>query len=173
MGDRAVVERVATPDGPFTVVEDGRGRVLASGWSADLAGVCARAGLDPAECEQGRVESAAAVLAYYAGETGAPARVADGAAGTDLQRRVWDALRSIPAGSRLTYTQLAERVDAVQAVRAVAAACARNPAGLFVPCHRVIGADGSLTGFAWGIQLKRRLLEREGALPETGSVTLF
>lgn len=81
--------------------------------------------------------------------------------GTAFQHRVWNALRQIPAGSTRTYTEVAEAIGAPKAVRAVAKACADNPVPLIVPCHRVIGKDGSLTGYRYGIARKRALLERE------------
>lgn len=84
-------------------------------------------------------------------------------AGTDFQKTVWRALRDIPSGSTLTYSELADRIGRPESVRAVAAACGANPIAVIVPCHRVIGKDGSLTGYAWGIDKKRLLLEREKA----------
>ena len=82
--------------------------------------------------------------------------------GTLFQRRVWDALRAIPAGETRSYGDLARELRS--SPRAVGRANATNPICLVVPCHRVLGADGSLTGFAFGEDLKRRLLEHEGAL---------
>ncbi len=84
--------------------------------------------------------------------------------GTPFQVEVWHALEAIPAGETITYGELARRVGRPRAVRAVAQACGANPVGVIVPCHRVIGADGSLTGFSSGLARKRALLEREGAL---------
>jgi AraC family transcriptional regulator of adaptative response/methylated-DNA-[protein]-cysteine methyltransferase len=81
--------------------------------------------------------------------------------GTDFQKSVWRALRGIPAGATVTYSELARRIGRPASVRAVAAACGANPIAVIVPCHRVIGKDGSLTGYAWGIEKKRMLLERE------------
>ncbi len=83
------------------------------------------------------------------------------AAGTDFQRRVWDSLRTIPFGETISYAELARRIDQPKAVRAVGAANGRNPLMIVVPCHRVIGADGSLTGFGGGIDRKRWLLDHE------------
>ena len=83
-------------------------------------------------------------------------------AGTAFQMRVWETLRAIPSGSTLTYSQLAARVGAPRAARAVGSACAANPVALVVPCHRVIRHDGSLGGYRWGLDLKERLLEVEG-----------
>jgi AraC family transcriptional regulator of adaptative response/methylated-DNA-[protein]-cysteine methyltransferase len=85
--------------------------------------------------------------------------------GTDFQKAVWRALREIPVGATVTYSELAHRIGRPDSVRAVAAACGANPIAVIVPCHRVIGKDGSLTGYAWGgIEKKRMLLQREGAL---------
>ncbi|WP_068829747.1 bifunctional DNA-binding transcriptional regulator/O6-methylguanine-DNA methyltransferase Ada [Pseudomonas sp. BMS12] len=84
--------------------------------------------------------------------------------GTAFQQRVWQALRSIPAGQTRRYGELAEQLDSH--ARAVARACASNPLGLLVPCHRVIGASGALTGYRWGVPRKAALLEREGVLME-------
>lgn len=83
--------------------------------------------------------------------------------GTDFQKAVWTELRAIPPGSTITYSELASRIGRPQSVRAVAAACGANPIAVIVPCHRVIGKDGNLTGYAWGIEKKRLLLEREKA----------
>ena len=83
--------------------------------------------------------------------------------GTVFQRQVWAALRQIRAGETVTYSQLAAAIGRPTATRAVAAACGANPAAVVVPCHRVVGADGTLTGYRWGIERKRTLLEREGA----------
>jgi AraC family transcriptional regulator of adaptative response/methylated-DNA-[protein]-cysteine methyltransferase len=81
--------------------------------------------------------------------------------GTSFQQRVWQALREIPVGSTETYAALARRIGMPTAVRAVARACASNLLAIAVPCHRVVGSDGSLSGYRWGVQRKRALLERE------------
>lgn len=80
--------------------------------------------------------------------------------GTAFQKRVWDSLRSIPYGQTLSYGEIAEKLGWTSA-RAVGSAVGRNPISLIIPCHRVLGADGSLTGYAGGIDRKRRLLELE------------
>lgn len=80
---------------------------------------------------------------------------------TAFQRRVWDELRRIPRGETRTYSQIAAALGSPNAVRAVASACARNQAAILIPCHRVIGKDGTLTGYRWGVERKRVLLERE------------
>lgn len=87
--------------------------------------------------------------------------------GTVFQRRVWQALRDIPAGHTVTYAELAQRIGSPKAVRAVAGACAANPLAVAVPCHRVVRSDGGLSGYRWGVARKRALLLAEGArVPE-------
>lgn len=81
--------------------------------------------------------------------------------GTAFQRRVWQALCSIPAGETLSYSELAQRLGAPKSSRAVAAACAANTLAVAVPCHRIVRNDGSLSGYRWGVERKRALLERE------------
>lgn len=82
--------------------------------------------------------------------------------GTAFQQRVWQALRQIPAGQTLSYAELAERIGAPTAVRAVAQACGANALAVAIPCHRVVRSDGALSGYRWGVERKRALLEREG-----------
>ncbi len=91
--------------------------------------------------------------------------------GTAFQREVWTTLASIPYGGTISYAQLAARVGRPTAMRAVGAANGRNPLPIVLPCHRVIGADGSLTGFGGGLPTKQYLLKLEGALP--GDFDLF
>lgn len=83
--------------------------------------------------------------------------------GTAFQQRVWQALREIPAGSTVSYTEIAERIGAPTAARAVARACASNTIAVVIPCHRVVRTDGGLSGYRWGIERKRALLDREAA----------
>jgi AraC family transcriptional regulator of adaptative response/methylated-DNA-[protein]-cysteine methyltransferase len=85
------------------------------------------------------------------------------ARGTDFQRRVWRALRTIPVGSTASYTDIAGRIGAPKSVRAVAQACAANAIAVAIPCHRVVRSDGGLSGYRWGVERKRALLAREGA----------
>jgi len=81
--------------------------------------------------------------------------------GTAFQRQVWDALREIPPGATISYTELARRVGSPRAFRAVAHACGANPIAVLVPCHRVVRSDGALAGYRWGLDRKRRLLALE------------
>ncbi|MEU5086486.1 methylated-DNA--[protein]-cysteine S-methyltransferase [Streptomyces sp. NPDC021356] len=105
-------------------------------------------------------ETADQLAAYFAGrlkEFTLPLRLA----GTPFQRRVWEQLRAIPYGETRTYGELAHALGSPQASRAVGLANGKNPVGIIVPCHRVIGANGSLTGYGGGLARKRRLLDFE------------
>lgn len=84
--------------------------------------------------------------------------------GTDFQKQVWKALRKIPFGTTATYTSIATKIGLPKAARAVALACAANPISIITPCHRVVRSDGSLSGYRWGIQRKKALLQLEGAV---------
>jgi methylated-DNA-[protein]-cysteine S-methyltransferase len=154
--------RVApTPIGRLLLVADATGLVrvaFAGTWSPAEIGADWSAG--------GAIVDAAAreLDAYFAGSRRAFA-VPRAARGTPFQRRVWDALVAIPYGTTTSYAALARAIGAPAAVRAVGAANGRNPLPIVVPCHRVVGADGSLTGFGGGLALKRRLLALEGAEP--------
>ena len=103
-----------------------------------------------------------ALKAYFDGDLSSLRGIKCRLAGTPFQRCVWSALRRIPAGSTTSYGVLAERIDRPTAVRAVGHANGSNPISVVVPCHRVIGADGSLTGYGGGLDRKRWLLKHEG-----------
>jgi AraC family transcriptional regulator of adaptative response/methylated-DNA-[protein]-cysteine methyltransferase len=103
-------------------------------------------------------------VARIVGFVAKPARALDlpvDLAGTAFQQRVWQALRAIPPGETVSYGELAARLGIPSATRAVASACAKNPVALAVPCHRVVGADGALRGYRWGMERKGALLARE------------
>ncbi|HWP64935.1 MAG TPA: methylated-DNA--[protein]-cysteine S-methyltransferase [Candidatus Limnocylindria bacterium] len=121
---------------------------------------------EPARSPAAR-DIADALRRYFAGDLQALDAIdADPLGGTPFQRRVWQALRSIPVGTTVSYATLARRIEAPKAVRAVGAANGANPVPIVLPCHRVIGADGSLTGYGGGLPTKRWLLAHEGvALP--------
>ena len=102
----------------------------------------------------------ASVAAHLEPSTAAPAVPLD-VTGTPLQQRVWNELRRIPCGETRSYSEVAAAVGAPKAVRAVAAACARNPVALVVPCHRVVQKGGKLAGYRWGLDRKARLLAHE------------
>lgn len=159
----ALIQTIDTSDGALTILTDAQQRVLASGWSADHAEIVARVhpSLRPDRVAQGESDAADAARAYYAGDLAAIDAVTVHQRGTELQRAGWAALRRITPGSPLTYSEFAIELGSPRAVRAAASICARNAPALFVPCHRVLRADGSLGGFAWGLPVKQRLLARE------------
>ena len=84
--------------------------------------------------------------------------------GTDFQKKVWEELKKIPYGKTISYKTLAEKLGDVKSIRAVGKANGQNPIAIIIPCHRVIGSDGSLTGYAGGLDIKEKLLHLEGAL---------
>ncbi|MFE1645771.1 methylated-DNA--[protein]-cysteine S-methyltransferase [Microbacterium sp. P01] len=162
----ATLQTIATPDGPFTIVADGRGRVIASGWTADREAALARIprAIAPDVVQEGETDAAAAVGAYYEGDLAAIDAVEVAQAGTAMQLQGWAALRAIAPGRPLSYAEFAAALGHPRAVRAAASICARNAPALFVPCHRVLRGDGSLGGFAWGVDVKRGLLARESTV---------
>ena len=112
------------------------------------------------------------IAAYLAGDLGAIEPIAVSTGGTEFQRRVWRALRAIPPGTTLSYGALPRRLGQPSACRAVGLANGRNPVAIVVPCHRVIGADGTLTGYGGGLHRKRWLLAHERALLPDASTQL-
>lgn len=143
---------IQSPVGPLLLVSDGSALTRAR-----------FRGQDPAAPSCPVLERTAAELrAYFAGELRA-FTVPLAPAGTDFQKRVWEELSAIPCGETDSYGRIAARLGKPGAARAVAAASSRNPIPILIPCHRAVGADGSLTGYAWGLEIKRFLLELEGA----------
>ena len=108
--------------------------------------------------------AAQALAAYFDGEAEPLRRVALDLHGTPFQQAVWRALQALPRGATSTYGQIAAQAGSPAAVRAAGAAIGRNPVSLLVPCHRVLGSDGSLTGYAGGLHRKQALLQLEGVL---------
>jgi methylated-DNA-[protein]-cysteine S-methyltransferase len=142
---------VDTPIGPLTLEASERGLSAIRFPGAEPAG----------DRDPGALEAAAAQLReYFAGERTAFDLELD-LGGTPLQRAVWERLQAIPYGETVTYTELAQAVGRPTAVRAVAAAVGRTPVPVVVPCHRVVGMNGSLTGYAGGLERKRALLDLE------------
>ena len=129
-----------------------------------LAGLAARYG--PARLEPARDPFGVSrrIRAYLAGELGALDDILVEPSGTPFQREVWTALRGVPAGTTVTYAQVARAVGRPAATRAVGAANGRNPVSIVIPCHRMIGSNGSLTGYGGGLHRKRWLLQHEGAI---------
>ncbi|UYO96276.1 methylated-DNA--[protein]-cysteine S-methyltransferase [Microbacterium sp. M28] len=161
----AIIQTIDTPDGAFTILADEEQRVLASGWTGEQDEILARLAVRnrPTAVREGATDAADAVSAYYGGDLGAIDEVRVAQFGTEMQLRGWAALRRIDAGAPLTYTGFAAALAQPSAVRAAASICARNAPALFVPCHRVLRTDGSLGGFAWGLDVKQSLLAREAA----------
>jgi AraC family transcriptional regulator of adaptative response/methylated-DNA-[protein]-cysteine methyltransferase len=175
--DRLAVDaHVATDDIRYAVAQSSLGQVLVA---TSPRGICAiLLGDDAAALKTGLrerfpvaglaedVAGLAAITAQVVGLIEAPAAAQFDlpldARGTPFQRRVWQALREINAGSAVSYAQLAARIGAPKSARAVAQACSANPLAVAIPCHRVVRADGALSGYRWGVQRKRLLLEREG-----------
>jgi len=160
-------DHLATPIGEMVIVADGAGNLRATDWTDKeerlrrllrlrygKAGYALRAVDNP----NGLTE---AIRRYFAGELEAIEGLPVETGGTPFQRDVWRALRKIPCGSTVSYGQLARSIGRPRAVRAVGLANGANPVGVVVPCHRVIGADGSLTGYGGGIDRKRWLLAHE------------
>lgn len=161
--------RAATPLGPILLAATAHG--LAGLW---FDGQAHHPGTLDAPADAGHpvlAQALAELAAYWRGEPVAFATPLD-AAGTPFQQRVWQALRAIPRGRTTSYGALAAALGTPAATRAVAGAIARNPISIVVPCHRVLGRDGALTGYAGGLERKRRLLALEGALPGSREGTL-
>jgi methylated-DNA-[protein]-cysteine S-methyltransferase len=153
--------RIDTPLGPLTLAATEKG--LAIAW---FDGQAHRTDtLDaPVLPEHPHLARAALELAAYWGHAHVDFTVPLDPAGTAFQHAVWQVLRTIEPGQRLSYGQVAQRTGRPTAVRAVGAAIGRNPISIIVPCHRVVGHDGSLTGYAGGLPRKAALLAREGTL---------
>lgn len=155
-----------SPIGPLTLAShDGRVCLLHFG-RPDVQGVLARwyPG-DPSEVHDDPAGAATALRAYFEGDLGALDRIPIELNGTGFQQQVWNALRRIPAGTTAAYSEIARTIGAPSAVRAVGAANGANPVAVIVPCHRVIGSNGSLTGYGGGLDRKRWLLQHEGCIP--------
>lgn len=153
---------VTTPFGDMSLIGSDECLHVAS-FSSDLDELRDR--LQPAlrheRVRRGETGAAAALRDYFAGDLGALDTVAVSQAGGPFQARVWAAMRAVPAGTTMSYTELAARAGAPRAVRAAGSACARNAICLFVPCHRIVRSDGTLGGYYYGLDTKRRLLEHE------------
>jgi len=170
------VDRVATPIGILILVADDDGRLRAVDWidheprMLDLLRRQYRGmelAMAPARNPAGLSD---AFAAYFAGDLGAIDGLPVANGGTAFQRAVWQELRRIPCGETTTYRELAGRIGRPMAVRAVGHANGANPISVAVPCHRVVGSDGSLTGYGGGIERKRWLLAHERALPSRGMI---
>jgi methylated-DNA-[protein]-cysteine S-methyltransferase len=164
------VERIPTPVGMMMLVTDREGHARAVDWEdhEDRLQRLLSGYYRPNEIRLERAPQATrargCVEAYFEGDLRAIDAIPVAMAGTSFQREVWEALRRIPVGSTTTYSGLAMQLGRPKATRAVGLANGANPIGVIVPCHRVIGADASLTGYGSGIPRKKWLLEHEGVL---------
>ena len=161
------VERIDSPIDGLTLVTspDQPGTLLALSFGPDDRWLAAWLKRHYGSSETAPASSRSAVArelaAYFEGDVDALDRIATDAPGTPFQQRVWAELRRIPVGSTISYGELARRIGEPSAVRAAASANARNPIAIVVPCHRVIAADGTLHGYAGGLDRKRWLLQHE------------
>jgi len=166
--ERLRLDRLATPIGDALIVTDEAGYVRALDWDEyasrmmvllglHYGSLTPQAGAAPANVRR-------ALRDYFEGEVGGLGAIEWGTAGTQFQRTVWAALTLIAPGQTLGYGALAARLGCPGAARAVGLANGSNPVSVIVPCHRVIGANGTLTGYGGGIERKRWLLRHEGAI---------
>lgn len=160
-------DRLATPIGELLLLADPEDRLRAVDWSdyePRLLRLLGRHYGTAYRIREARDPGGLSgrLAAYFAGELTAIEAMPGATAGTAFQRAVWQALRDIPCGTAISYAELARRIGRPAAVRAVGLANGANPIGVVVPCHRVIGADGSLTGYGGGLERKRWLLAHEG-----------
>jgi methylated-DNA-[protein]-cysteine S-methyltransferase len=164
-------DELETPIGRLALLVDESGALHQLGWLDErrrATRALAPGAIDPQRriCNAHNPGGASEALsAYFAGDLAAIDTLAVASIGTPFQREVWHALRAIRCGSTLSYGELARRIRHPNAVRAVGLANGQNPIGIVVPCHRVIGADGTLTGYGGGLDRKRWLLAHERALP--------
>jgi methylated-DNA-[protein]-cysteine S-methyltransferase len=162
--DAWVCSRTDSPLGPLLLAASERG--LAGAWftegQRDTPNALASAGWTAAPGHPVLQQAAAQLADYFSGRRQHFDLPLDLTHGTAFQQAVWQALLAIPCGTTTSYGELARRIGRPKAVRALGAAVGRNPVSIIVPCHRVIGADGSLTGYAGGLARKTALLRIEG-----------
>lgn len=155
---------IQTPIAPFTAVVDDDGAVIASGWTADIDTLLPviHPALRPVDVVEGDIGDVAdAIVRYHDGDLSVIDTVRVRQRSGPFTEHAWDVLRTVPAGAPITYTEYAAKSGRPAAVRAAASACAKNATALFVPCHRVLGTDGTMRGFRWGTDVKLALLAHE------------
>ncbi|HEY2483400.1 MAG TPA: methylated-DNA--[protein]-cysteine S-methyltransferase [Caulobacteraceae bacterium] len=165
---RLQLDQIPSPLGAIRLVTDADGALRALDFEDHEARNLAllRRHYGVAELTPGKAPPTviSALAAYFDGDLAALGRIEVVTAGTPFQEAAWAALRAIPAGATRSYAQQAAAIGRPKAVRAVGLANGANPVGIVNPCHRVIGADGALTGYGGGLERKRWLLAHEGAL---------
>lgn len=163
-------DKIATPLGPLWVLCDETFQLRAVEWEEHGDRMVELLNIHYRKEGYARVPStnpgglSKALLDYFAGDLAVIDTLPTATAGTPFQREVWQALRNIPCGRVMHYGQLAEMLGRAGAARAVGAANGSNPVSIVVPCHRVIGRNGTMTGYAGGVQRKEWLLRHEGYL---------
>ncbi len=166
---RFFTEQFSTPIGTMLLLTDADAQARALDWEdyAERMHELLRLqyGAVRLEAKSGVSRMRLAIEAYFEGVLAALVDLPVQTAGTPFQRQVWAALRTIPVGETTTYGRLASSLGRPKAMRAVGMANGANPVSIIVPCHRVIGANASLTGYGGGLERKRWLLRHEGALP--------
>jgi methylated-DNA-[protein]-cysteine S-methyltransferase len=164
---RFMIDRFQTPIGEMVIAADHDGNLRAVDWTEfdpRMQRLLTRQYgkgkfvLEPVKNPHGLAD---VITRYFAGDFAALDELPVKFAGTSFQRSVWQALREIPCGKTLSYSELAHKIGKPTATRAVGLANGSNPVGVIVPCHRVIGANGSLTGYGGGLERKRWLLDHE------------
>ena len=157
--DEIFVTKTKFPLGPLLVYSDRKGLVALDFPGTDI--VIGSITLKPAAHESLR-RAVTALDAYFNGGKPLPRTLKSRLDGTEFQKKVWAAIETIPLGKTRTYGEIAAQIGHPGASRAVGAACGANPLPLFVPCHRVLAANGKIGGFTGGLEVKRRLLQHEG-----------
>lgn len=170
--EQLLVDRLQTPIGELIVIADAKGHLRAIDWTdhekrlLELLGRHCKAGYELAS-KRDPSGFSSALRAYFKGDLDAIKPLKSATDGTEFQHACWRELRRIPTGTTISYQELARRIGKPKAMRAVGLANGANPVSIVVPCHRVIGADGSLTGYGGGIDRKRWLLRHEGVAVAT------
>jgi methylated-DNA-[protein]-cysteine S-methyltransferase len=160
------LDRLRTPIGIALLVSDAEGALRALDWEdyerrmRELLRL--HYGAADLNHEPAPTETRTALMAYFEGDLGQLLNIVWRIAGTPFQQKVWTALAQIPAGTTMSYGALAARIGMPKAIRAVGHANGSNPIGVVLPCHRLIGADGSLVKYGGGLERKRWLLRHEG-----------
>lgn len=162
-----LIDRIATPLGEFALVSDEEGKLHAGEWTDCMdrlersLRILHGAGGYSLKTARNPGGHSAALRAYFAGDIAAIDKLPVAKFGTEFQQLMWRNLRKLPAGKTMAYSDFAERIGKPAAIRAVGAANGANPISVVVPCHRLVGANGSLTKYGGGLHRKQWLLEHE------------
>lgn len=158
-----------SPAGNLKIDSDGNHIIAVSFMNDDIPSL---KDTQPVSCSEIIEKCIEELDAYFRGK-GKEFSVPFQSSGTDFQQKVWQQVKAVPYGKTITYSALAERLGSVKLTRAVGQANGKNPLAILVPCHRVVGKNNELQGYAWGISRKRQLLELEGSISIHRQMTLF